>query len=125
MHYVEVRFWPDENSWGDIEANPCSKLSQKVIAAYEIRTPGERALEVRRIKADALSADSRRKIQLRVLAERRRIDGIHIIEKRTKRQLPLVKVLTGAESSVKADSQVVIEKKIQAKSGICASADSL
>ena len=78
-------FWPDENPWSDIEPNSCSKLSEKVIAAHEIRTSGERALEIRRIKADALSADSRGKIQLRVLAERRCIDGIHIIEKRTER----------------------------------------
>jgi len=120
-----MRFRPDENSWSHVQPNPCSKLPKKVIAAHEIRTPGERALESRRIKADALSADSCGKLQLPTLAERWCIYGIHVIEKRTERQLPLVKVLAGAESRVKTDSQVVIEKKVQAKSRIRSAANGL
>lgn len=125
VHFIQMRFRPDENFWGHIQPDGGAKLSKEVIAAHEIRTAGERALKSRRIKSHTLSPDSRGKFQLRALPQWWCIHGIHVIEKGPERQLPLVKILVGAESRVKSDSQIVKEKKIQAKRRICASPDGL
>src|SRR6185312_9791034 len=125
MHFIQMRFRPDKNSRGNVQADSSAKLPKEVIAAHKIRTAGERALESRRVKADALSSDSGGKFQLGTLAQWRRIHCIHVIEKRPEWQLPLVQVLFGAKSRVKTDSKVMKEKKIQAKGRVCAAADGL
>ena len=81
VHFIEMRFRPDENFGGHVQPDRRAKLSKEMIAAHEIRAPGDRALKSRRVKADTLSPDSGGKLQLRALAQRRRIHRIHVIEK--------------------------------------------
>ena len=84
-HFIEMRFRPDENSRRHIQPDGRAKLPKEVIAAYEIRAPGKGALKTWRIKTNALSSYSSRKLQLGPLAQRRCIHRIHVIEKRPER----------------------------------------
>src|SRR3979411_881708 len=97
----------DEDFWSHVETNGRPKLPKEVIAAHEIGTTGKRALKTGSVKAHTLSSDSSRKFQLGALAEGRCIHSVHVIEKGTEWQLPLVKILFGPKSRVEADSQVV------------------
>ena len=69
VHFIQMRFRPDEDSWGHIQPDGRAKLPKEMIAAYEIRTPGKGALKIWRVKTDALSSDSRRKLQLGAFAQ--------------------------------------------------------
>ena len=60
-----------------------------------------------------------------MLAQRRPIDQVNIIEKRAEGLEALVKVLAGAECRIKPHAQVVIEEKIQAKCRIRSPANCL
>jgi len=123
---IHMRLRPDEDPIGDIKPESPAELAEEVIAADEIRTAGKSAAgQEWRIKADALSADSSRQFQLGVLAQRRCVDQVNIIEKRTEGLKPLIKVLLGAECGIKPHAEVVIEKKIQAKCRIRSPTDCL
>lgn len=120
-----MRFRPDENSVRHIKTHGPAKLAKEVIAALKIRATSEGAGKCRRVKTDTLHANACGKFRLGPLAQRRRIDRIHIIEKGPEWQLPLVKVFFGAECRIEPYAEVVKEKKIQADHGICATTNGL
>ena len=46
VHFIQMRLRPDKDSRSHIKPDSGAELTEKVIAAYEIRTPGERALTI-------------------------------------------------------------------------------
>jgi hypothetical protein len=123
---IQVRFGTEKDGAGDVETNAAAKVSQKMVAALEIGAADETAGYKWRIEAEALAADPRLELGLRVLAQRRRPHGVEVVEDGPVGREENVRVLVGPPGNLAADPEILFEEeKISAEGRITAAADGL
>lgn len=122
---VEVRFRPDENVVEGVEFHSSSYVAQQVIRTGEVRAGKEAASNEGLIKAYALASDSTFHFQCRLLAQRRRKNGIEVIKDRTEGLESLGKIPCGPPEDLTADPEMMGQQNIGANGGKHSTADRL
>jgi len=102
----------NENGTHGIVANPAAKVAEEMMAAGEICAAEAGAVKERLIETDALQADSCLQIRLGFLANRRGIDGVEIVEQRTKGlKGSFIHILARSPRNLSSGSKIFLEKK--------------
>jgi len=121
-----MRFRPDKYAVRHVEAETSANVSQKVIAALEIRAASETAGEKWLIKTQALNANPTLQFRLRSFAQWRSKHRIEVIENRPVRIEKNVHVLVTAPCHFPAHAEILLdEKEIAAESGVSTAPDAL
>jgi hypothetical protein len=115
MDQINVHRGLDKDAWRGIKSQACAQLGEEVIAGNNICATNKTASDIWRVKMNALGPDTSGEFGLRTMANGRRIDSIHIVEKWTKRLHAFKQIFLGAQRCVKFNAGVVKEKKIHAE----------
>ena len=114
VHQVDTGFRPNEEIAPRIKPDGGAEMAEEMVAADVVGAGGKTANGEILIETDALRADAALQFELNLVGDRRRIDGVEIVENRPIRlaEEPLEITAAGAPGDFTTDTEMVEEKDI-------------